>query len=72
MKYKRMTILVPFCKECNERILGNGSKLNPYSCRCGVWIYNPKTLDHELQRYSNSMSYVDTDINTKASSIESE
>ena len=72
MKYKRMTLSVPFCFECNSKISGNGSKLNPYNCECGKWIYDPKTSNYELEKYRDSIPYVDIDVNTEASSTEPE
>jgi len=35
--YKIVKISKPHCSICNEMLLGNGSIVLPYWCRCGEW-----------------------------------
>lgn len=39
IKYKinRQKDLVMFCGHCDEKMLGNGSDVDPYRCKCGRW-----------------------------------
>ena len=46
-KYKKRSILVPFCEKCGSWIEGNGSILTPYNCLCGAYRYNGKIYEYE-------------------------
>ena len=35
--YKQLKRLVPHCSDCKEKLMGNGSIVSPYYCRCGEW-----------------------------------
>ncbi len=35
--YKRVSIPMPHCPVCKERLGGNNSGISPYQCSCGVW-----------------------------------
>lgn len=34
--YKTVKKVVPFCKDCDQEITGNGSMVLPYACGCGI------------------------------------
>jgi len=36
--YKKVKVAMPHCSVCGEQLDGNGSKLLPYRCSCGVWM----------------------------------
>ncbi len=47
--YKRATVTIPFCSVCESEILGNGSMITPYKCKCGVWEYDTQTMKYEVK-----------------------
>jgi hypothetical protein len=49
MKFKKVKKLVPWCEKCKSEIMGNGSGLNPYRCKCGEWKYNRNKNDYVLK-----------------------
>jgi hypothetical protein len=40
-----------FHKECWSYLSGNGSVINPYTCKCGVWNYDTEECQYRLNRY---------------------
>jgi hypothetical protein len=46
-KYKTVRRRVPWCKECDCEIHGNGSIVSPYHCMCGEYEYNLETNSYE-------------------------
>jgi len=46
--YKIVKISKPHCSICKEMLLGNGSIVLPYWCRCGEWKVDIKTGEYNL------------------------
>ncbi len=42
VKWKRIKMPAPFCGDCGSQLWGNNSKINPYSCPCGIWEATPQ------------------------------
>lgn len=36
-RIERRRIIVRYCGNCKQELLGDGSLANPYSCQCGEW-----------------------------------
>ena len=51
MKYKSEKRLVPYCDDCDNRIIGNGSMILPYQCECGIWEYDEAQHDYVLKKH---------------------
>ena len=49
IKYKKIKQLVPHCGVCGERLLGNGSYILPYKCKCGEWEYSISEEEYILK-----------------------
>ena len=48
MKYKTIKKLVPYCEICKSEVLGNGSMITPYHCKCGEWGFDDDKNDYIL------------------------
>lgn len=48
MEYKKIKKLVPWCEKCQSEIIGNGSILTPYNCKCGEYKYDRDKNDYVL------------------------
>ena len=50
MNYRSEKTLVPYCDDCDNRIIGNGSLILPYKCKCGIWEYDEAQHDYVLKK----------------------
>lgn len=47
-EYKTVKVALPHCPKCKERLIGNGSAMTPYSCKCGIWEYNFEEEEYRI------------------------
>lgn len=55
MRYVYRQVLGPvaFCPQCNQRLFGNNSLAHPYSCACGVWVFNFESQEYDIEPDDN-------------------
>lgn len=51
IKYKTVKRSVRWCSECDTELLGDGSNLLPYKCKCGLYKYGYKTAPYKDSQY---------------------
>ena len=39
VEYKQVQRVIPICTKCESSVMGNGSILTPYYCKCGTYEY---------------------------------
>jgi len=48
-KSKTIKKSVYWCSDCNQEIVGNGSMINPYRCKCGEYEFKDFNEDYKLK-----------------------